>query len=141
MWFPLAPVDTCGVHGTFIGIVPREPTSYAVRKFPTGLASKKVNIDIGTKILKEKRFGRKHHFPGTYSNFWLALKKLQIKAHLMRIVPRLWELAFDDFFEKLHVALDLQVGGADKKTNEKHNKSQKNTNDKQTTNKQQTNNN
>ena len=29
----------------------------------------------------------------------------------MGMVPGLWELVFDEFFENLHAALDLQVGG------------------------------
>ncbi len=28
-----------------------------------------INIDIGTKILKQKCFGRKAYFPGTFFNF------------------------------------------------------------------------
>ena len=63
--FPLVDVDTCRFYGVFIELFPRQPTGtlpYVVGKY----VSPKINIDIGTKILKAKCFGRKSHFPGTF---------------------------------------------------------------------------
>ncbi len=70
----------------------------------------KVNIDIGTKILKQKCFGRKTYFPGTFFNFKPA-KQIYGSSSIRSAYSRgCGTSILMSFFENSHAALDLQVG-------------------------------
>ena len=70
----------------------------------------KVNIDIGTKILKQKCFGRKTHEFNTYSNFRPA-KKIYGSSSIRSAYSRgCGTSILMSFFENSHAALDLQDG-------------------------------
>ena len=59
--------------------------------------SKKVNIDIGTNILKQKCFGHKTNVFNTHSNFHPAKNYLRIALYPLSIVPWLQDLDFEVF--------------------------------------------
>ena len=75
-------------------------------------------IDIGTKILKQKCFGSKTNVFNTHSNFPPAIE-FQISSSIRISYSR---PLFRSFLEKLHAALDLQVGRPGNKTEQKKRK-------------------
>ena len=65
----------------------------------------KVNIDIGTKILKQKCFGRKTYIPGTFFNFKPA-KKIYGSSSIRSAYSRgCGTSILMSFFENPHAAL------------------------------------
>ena len=94
--------------------------SFIIEKTYIQIIYQKVNIDIGTKILKQKCFGRKTNFFNTHSNFRPAIDIYRSKA-ICSAYSRGCRTYILMFFRKFACGLGFAGRGDAEKTNQETN--------------------